>query len=333
MKQEKLQRRQKIWIAVGLLAVLLLAALFGVGNYLVNYAIGRSGDGGNRQAALEVDEGAVQEQEEARMENKQLQADLTKAFLESVQPEEISVQSDDGLTLFADYYAQDDSHRWAIVVHGYRGNGSSMVNFVQRYHDAGYQVITPDLRGCGRSMGQFVGMGWLDRLDMLNWIDWVLAQDAQAQIVMHGVSMGGAAVMMTAGEEVPDAVVAYVEDCGYTSVWDIFSSELALRFHLPEFPVLYAASIVSGLRAGFFFSEASAVEQLQNCTKPMLFIHGDQDDFVPFSMLQTVYDAKPGDNKMMLVAAGAGHGMAKDVLGEAYWEQTFAFLEQYLPAA
>ena len=114
--------------------------------------------------------------------------------------------------------------------------------------------------------------------------------------------------MMTAGESTPDNVKAFVEDCGYTSVWDIFSSELQLRFGLPEFPILYTASGVARLRAGYSFTEASALAQVARCEKPMLFIHGTADDFIPYEMMDTLYNAKPGDNKAELTAEGAGHG-------------------------
>ena len=94
-------------------------------------------------------------------------------------------------------------------------------------------AVAPDLRACGESEGDYVGMGWLDRKDVLQWIDYIIEQDPEAKIVVHGISMGAATTMMTAGESTPDNVKAFVEDCGYTSVWDIFSSELQLRFGLP----------------------------------------------------------------------------------------------------
>lgn len=149
-----------------------------------------------------------------------------------------------------------------------------MLDMAQHYYDAGFNVLTPDLRASGQSEGDYVGMGWLDRLDILDWVDWILTQDAAAQIVIHGVSMGAATTMMVAGEETPDAVVAFVEDCGYTSVWDVFSSELSLRFGLPEFPLLYSASALSSVMAGYSFEEASALEAVACSEKPMLFIHG-----------------------------------------------------------
>lgn len=329
---EKRRGRGRIAIAwaAGALLLLLAAAILFASNYLVDYAIGRSGDGGNREVALEVDPTA-DEMEQRIAANKAAQSEANEAFLAAHPGEEAQTLSADGLTLRGVCYG-NDSHRWVITLHGYRGSHRDAVHLAQHYHDAGYQVLTPDLRACGDSEGTYVGMGWLDRLDVLAWVDWILERDPQAQIVIHGISMGAATTMMTAGEATPDAVRAFVEDCGYTSVWDVFSSELALRFGLPEFPLLYTAQLVAQAKAGYSFTEASALEQLAACDKPMLFIHGTLDDFIPYAMLDELYAAKPGDNKARLTAEGAGHGEAMYALGEDYWETVFAFLEPWLAA-
>ena len=242
----------------------------------------------------------------------------------------VQITAADGLRLNGVYYPNAGSHLWVIALHGYRGSHTGVTNLAQHYYDAGYQVLTPDLRACGDSEGDYVGMGWLDRKDVLQWIDWVLAQDSEAEIVLHGVSMGAATTMMTAGEDTPEQVKVFVEDCGYTSVWDIFSSELKLRFGLPEFPILYTASATARAKAGYGFKEASALQQVQNCEKPMLFIHGTADDFIPYEMMGTLYNAKPGTNKATLTAEGAGHGEAMDVLGDTYWNTVFDFEGQYM---
>lgn len=69
---------------------------------------------------------------------------------------------------------------------------------------------------------------------------------------------------------------------------------------------------------------------MQNCEKPMLFIHGTADDFIPYEMMGTLYNAKPGTNKATLTAEGAGHGEAMDVLGDTYWNTVFDFEGQYM---
>jgi hypothetical protein len=329
MDRQKNKRHHIGYYIIAALLIIVVTVTGFVGNYMVDYAIGRSGDGGNRTVSLEVDETA-DDTEKLIASNKIIQQKLTDEFLENTPAETVSVTSDDGLKLSGEYYENAGSHKWVIVVHGYRSNHTRVAHFSQRYYAEGYQVLAPDLRACGDSEGEYVGMGWPDRLDMLKWIDWILEKDTEAKIVLHGVSMGAATVMMTAGEDTPDAVKVFVEDCGYTSVWDIFSSELKLRFNLPEFPVLYSANAMARLKAGYRFGEASAIEQVKKCDKPMLFIHGTLDDFVPYYMQDMLYEAKPGDNKKEIIAEGAGHGEACYVLGDEYWNEVFEFVGTYI---
>ena len=79
-------------------------------------------------------------------------------------------------------------------------------------------------------------MGWKDRIDVLQWMN--IANEIfgdSTQMVVHGISMGGATTMMVSGEKQQPYVKCFVEDCGYTSVWDEFSHELKSSFHLPAF--------------------------------------------------------------------------------------------------
>lgn len=327
MKKKSILKR----ILLVLVAVLLIGFVgvdLYVGNYLCNYALGRAGDGGNRKVSLEVapPEGGL---EKTIYDNKALQKERNEAMLAQNSGTEVTITTVDDLTLSAKYYDHEDSHLWAITIHGYRGSNSSVMALTERYYSAGYNVLSPDLRCCGTSEGDYVGMGWLDKSDILRWIDWILEKDLHAKIVIHGISMGGATTMMVSGEMTPDAVYAFIEDCGYTSVWDIFASELKLRFGLPTFPALDTASLFAKVKAGYSFKEASSLNQVKNCEKPMLFIHGSEDGFVPFSMLDVLYNAKPGTNKEKLVAEGAGHGESVYALGEEYWTTVFSFLEKY----
>ena len=324
--------KKKIGIAVSAVVVVLAALLLFVSNYLVNYAIGRSGDGGDREVALEV-AAPADGVETTIAANREAYNTEIAAFTAEHPGRDVTITADDGLTLHGVCYENPQAtnpHRWAIVLHGYRGDHTDALRLAMPYYEAGYQVLAPDLRACGDSDGDYVGMGWLDRKDVLQWISFITEQDPDAEIVIHGISMGAATTMMTAGEDTPDNVKAFVEDCGYTSVWDVFSSELQLRFGLPEFPILYMASGVADLRAGYSFTEASALKQVAKCEKPMLFIHGTADDFIPYEMLDKLYNVKPGDNKAELTAEGAGHGEAMYALGDAYWDTVFDFIDPYM---
>lgn len=106
--------------------------------------------------------------------------------------------------------------------------------------------------------------------------------------------------------------------------------QLDEMFGLPTFPVLDAASLVTRLRAGFGFKEASAVEQLKKTKLPMLFIHGEEDTFVPYWMLDVVYGACASPDKERLSVPGAGHGEASWEDPELYWSTVDAFLSRHM---
>ncbi|MCR5791400.1 MAG: alpha/beta hydrolase [Lachnospiraceae bacterium] len=262
--------------------------------------------------------------------NRKALHEKTDAWLESAERERVTIESEDGLLLVGEMFFTDrSSHLWVLAAHGYgyTGTRQAMYDYMLPYAERGYNVLTPDLRAHGESEGRYIGMGWLDRKDLTRWIDQILLEDPAAQIVLHGVSMGGAAVMMTAGEPLPGNVKAVVEDCGYSSVWDMFSDEAKYLFHIPAFPLLYTASFLSGLQAGYTFQEASSLDQIKKVKCPVFFIHGDRDNFVHTDMVMKLYEACPTE-KDLFVAEGAGHGDAYYMDPDSYIRAVFSFLDR-----
>lgn len=215
----------------------------------------------------------------------------------------------------------------AVVVHGYGDNHYVFLYLVRMYRDRlNYNVMVPDLQYHGYSEGDAIQMGWFDRLDVEKWAEEAHKIFKNDFTVLHGVSMGAATVMMASGDQLPAYIKAVVEDCGYSSVWDQFSVNLKESFGLPPFPILTSASIVSKHKYGWSFKEASSVKQLAKSTVPMLFIHGDADDFVPFSHLQKNYDAKVNGYKEMWVTPGAVHANSYVKYPKEYEEHVKSFL-------
>lgn len=313
---------KKLKIIIPLLLVLVIGGLLFASNYLVDYAIARQGDGGNRN---EIVESAENESIDSKKDK--IKAE-TKEFLKEKDKIKTSIVSRDNINLTGFYY-KNDSKDWAILVHGYRADHKSMEDYVKIYHDLGFNVLLPDLRGAGESGGKYIGMGWLDRFDIIDWIDYLIDTNQAQDIVLHGNSMGAATVMMTSGENIPQNVKAIVEDSGYTSVKDIFGSELELRFNLPEVPLMNIADIISRIKAGYSFSEASAIDKVKQSKIPTLFIHGKKDDFVPFEMMEKLYDAKTGD-KEILISEEAGHVESLYELGNEYVETVEKFVMEYI---
>ena len=224
--------------------------------------------------------------------------------------------------------------RTALLVHGYGDCSYGMLHIASIYSRVlGYNIILPDLHAHGQSDGNDIQMGWKDRLDVLHWAEvaerMFRSEGHPSQMVMHGVSMGAATTMCVSGEQTPDYLRCFVEDCGYTSVWDEFRHESAKRFHVPAFPLMYTTSALCKLRYGWSFGEASPLRQVAKCRKPMLFIHGDDDTFVPTSMVYPLYEAKP-QPKQLWIAPGSSHAASFSDHPAEYTSRVAGFVTKYI---
>lgn len=318
---------KRMLIIVAVLLVIVIAAGIIAGNYLYNLALNPASDKSMVYSASHnsVSRGSGEETDT----RSQSYADAQAWFAASGK-DDWYLESQDGLRLHATAVTDNPaSGLWAILCHGYGGYGQQMIYSGKHFSDAGYNLLMPDARGLGESEGHYIGMGWHDRLDIVGWIGEILSGDPDAQIVLYGVSMGGATVMMVSGETLPANVKAIVEDCGYSSVWDEFAYQLKALFGLPAFPLLNFSSAITKLRTGYTLGEASAVKQVAKSQTPILFIHGDSDTFVPSEMVYTVYEAATSP-KELLIVEGAGHGAAASVAGDLYWNTVWTFISNYV---
>ena len=238
------------------------------------------------------------------------------------------IESYDKLQLHS-YVVTQNSNKWAIVVHGYGGSGKLMSDKSKYFYDMGYNVLIPDLRGHGKSEGDYIGMGWKDRLDIISWINFIIKENPNAEIVLHGTSMGAATVLMTSGENLPSNVKAIVADCAYTSAWDEFSYQLETYLKVPSSYILNVTNMVTKLKAGYSLKEASALECVKKATVPILYIHGDKDKFVPYSMMDKLYDATISPKEKLTIEGGE-HANSDLVSPFLYWLTLEDFLNQYV---
>lgn len=221
--------------------------------------------------------------------------------------------------------------KWVVAIHGYRGNALTMRYQAYCYYQMGFNVLMPDLRGHGLSEGDYIGMGWHDSGDILDWINkQVVGSNPQAEIAIYGVSMGAATTMMTTGLDLPNNVKVAIADCGYTNVYEQFAYVMKNAIKLPKEPIMSAANIITNINAGYDLKKADSISRLQKSKTPTLFIHGDKDDFVPYYMLDKVYNACAAKDKRKLTIAGAAHAQSAIVNHELYWGELQRFVSQYI---
>lgn len=231
------------------------------------------------------------------------------------------------------YVKNSQSNKTIIFAHGYRMNALQVGGWVKMYYDMGYNILVPDARAHGQSDGIDISFGWKEKSDYKNWVNKLVEMNNDVQIIISGVSMGGATTMMSSGEKMSNNVKGYIEDCGYDSTYNQFNY---LKPIAKDIINKQLSSTNPGIQAddaevddimkrvdtkllkeqGFSLEEASSTHQLQKNKKPILFIHGGEDKFVPTSMVYKNYEATQGKKELWVVPKAA-HGMSivQDRLG------------------
>ncbi|GMO51189.1 MAG: alpha/beta hydrolase [Treponemataceae bacterium] len=265
-----------------------------------------------------------------KLDNQAEKARLSAWFDEHA--EDVFITARDGARLCGKLFrAKKDSGTAAgviICMHGFRSNVYQMAGAAARFSDAGWDALAPWQRCHGQSGGVYHGMGYLEHFDALDWAAWAAANGAK-NIVLYGISMGAAAVMMAAGERealnIP--VKAIIADCGFSSIADQVSAGVRRAYPKTYHGITAAGSLVTKLRAGFFWKDGACTEYVRRSPIPKLFIHGTADAVVPFEAFQKLFGAAR-EPKKKLEVPGAGHAASQTEIPALYWSAADSFLRE-----
>ena len=240
---------------------------------------------------------------------------------------EYSITSFDGLTLRAKFYEYAPGATIELMMHGYRGNAErDLCGGVQRCFALGHSALVVDQRGCGNSDGNVITFGIREHLDCLKWVELLTETfGPDAKIILTGISMGASTVLMAAGQQLPENVIGVLADCGYTSAKEIIKVVIQ-KMKLPPnlaYPFVKLGALIFG---GFNPDKESAISAITRCKVPVIFYHGESDDFVPCYMSKENYNACTS-RKQLVTIPGAGHGLCYPVAPERYSSTLKNFFE------
>ena len=239
---------------------------------------------------------------------------------------DVSIRSHDGLQLRGRYYRFYESAPIELMLHGYRGDSvRDLSGGVIRARRAKHNVLVVDNRASGRSDGHIITFGIKECDDCLQWIDFILKEiDSEAQIILAGVSMGASTVLLAAGSPLPKNVIGVLADCGFTSPEKIIK-DVMRKIHVPVtlvYPLIaFGARVFGKLDLHSHTSEKA----MRHATLPILFFHGDADDFVPMQMSVDNYHQCTSRTKRLVIIKKAGHGLCFAADQTLYLQEMDAF--------
>ncbi len=314
-----------LYIALGALALLALL-LWLTAEYFFSFAI-------KRMASAPNDFADVLSSRLSGTDREYLLRDISlgKRFLAEGAHEDVTVRSRDGLTLCGRLYLSPNADTTVIFVHGHKS--AAEVDFpvhIRRYHSLGYNVLAIDHRASGKSEGKYYCFGALERYDVEDWCGFVRERLGDRQkLVLFGCSMGGATVLMSS--ELPlvqGSVSCIIADCPYSSPKDEFTYILKSRYHLPAFPVLPVAEMLTKHRAGWSFDSCSAKKAVGRTSVPVLLIHGTADRYVPADFSLDIFESRRGICELLLVdSASHGYSVYQDPI--RYFAKADAFIRKF----
>jgi len=241
---------------------------------------------------------------------------------------EVEITSFDGLLLRGKYYEGEPGAPVELMMHGYRGKAErDLCGGIQRAFALKRNVLIVDQRACGRSEGNVITFGVNESRDCRAWVEYIIKMlGPDVRIILTGMSMGAATVIMAASRPLPENVVGILADCGYSSAKAIIKNTIK-EIRLPEKLLYPFVKLGAKIYGHFDVEENPPIEAIKKCTKPVIFIHGEDDRFVPCYMSREVFDACTAP-KRFLTVAGAGHGLSYIVDGEGYLKALDEFSEE-----
>lgn len=242
--------------------------------------------------------------------------------------DEAEITSFDGLRLRASYYDNPAGRGLLVACHGYRSDGvRDFASALRFYHDHGLSILLIDQRASGRSEGRYITFGVRESRDVRDWCLWARERHPELPVVLAGLSMGASTVLM-ASDDLPENVRVLLADCGYDSPWDELAFVARHDLHPAAQVLLPGVDLFCRLLGGFGLRERSASDSLSRCRRPVFFVHGEADGFVPPECSAKNRAACAGPTALLSVP-GAEHGISFLVDREGYLRALDDFLQTY----
>lgn len=246
----------------------------------------------------------------------------------ALEKKDFYIKSFDGLTLHAKYFEYAKGATTEIMFHGYRGSAErDLSGGVQRCFALGRNILLVDQRTSCGSEGNVITFGINEHKDCLLWVDFAVKQfGPDVKLILTGISMGASTVLMAAGKLLPSNVVGVLADCGFSSAKKIIK-KCTKDLHLPANLLYPFIKLGATLFGHFDLEEYTPLDAMKTCKIPVIFFHGETDDFVPCDMSRELYAACQAPKRLVTIP-DAGHGLVYVVDNELYFEAVCQFFSE-----
>lgn len=229
------------------------------------------------------------------------------------------------------WFQRPETRRVIVGCHGYRGSKSELIGIATLLWRAGFNVLIFDYHGHGADVGTPVTLGYRELQDFYGALDYAERRVPGAAVGVIGFSMG-ASIAIIGSARRPD-VRAIVADSPFASHDAVVAHNIERITHVSGRLIASVADVFLARRAGYHASDVAPVREVAALApRPLLVIHGTEDETIPVAQALRVYEAAR-EPKELWLGEGAPHCGTYFLDRRAYSERVSAFFDRALAGA
>ncbi len=242
---------------------------------------------------------------------------------DSYEKEPFDLTLRDGYVIHGDYYPLD-LKKVVIISHGHGDNKYTGIRFLQVFRKLGYTTVIYDLRGHGHNEPYVCTLGLNESKDLMELIDAVKKRFPEAEIGLHGLSMGCGTTVLALKYK-PD-VSFVVADCGYAILKELCKDRL-ISVKSPSW-MFFGVNLCNQLRYGYSAADVNPIDSLDDNEIPILFFHGMEDKLIRYQHSEWMYERNKGSLKELHLIPDTAHAHSWNHDPDNYEKIVRDFLEK-----
>ena len=166
-----------------------------------------------------------------------------------------------------------------------------------------------DFQGSGMSEGEYISLGYHEKYQVKNIVDFVAKYPGVGDIGLWGRSMGASTSLIYASMD--KRIKAVVTDSPFEDFRKLAKEMVMNQIRLPGFLVEGAISIIGKSvknRNGMDINEIRAIDSVKECNVPVIFIHAEDDELVPYHHSENLIENYNGTIKSLEKVTGGHNG-------------------------
>ncbi len=252
-------------------------------------------------------------------------------YINTLEKKEYIIDGIDGIKLKGFYFpAKEDSKVTIICSHGHKSTCfNDFAGILPFFNHKNYNVLFTVSRAHLGSEGKYMTLGKKESKDLVRWTEFIDDQNPGQNIFIYGASLGAVNAMILTGlDYIPSSIKGVVSDSGYSRAYDFLLYQMRHEYKLSPYPTIPIANWFAKRIAKVNFKKPSPIESVKESTLPILFIHGNKDQFVPTYMGDACYRACSSPKKLLTID-NASHMQAYFINPEKYEEAFADFVSEY----